>query len=130
MNYLTYLMDTNDVALLLLGICIIPIAILLIIAIVLRIVKARKKAQERAKNETVDEGQKDVFFEAYGGSDNVLSVEIERNKIKVKTNDIEKVDGEKLKELGATGVLLVGDEVRASFGDRAEEIYELIKKEQ
>ena len=128
MNYLTYLMDNNDIALLLLGICIIPIAILLIVAIVLRIVKAKKKGKQKKEKLPNDE-QKQVFLEAYGGPDNVSEIEIERNKIKVYTKDIEKVDGNKLQELGATGVLLVGDEVRCSFGDRAEDIYKLLKKE-
>ena len=34
---------------------------------------------------------------------------------------------EKLKELGAQNVLLIGDEVRSSFGDRAEYVYNLLK---
>ena len=42
--------------------------------------------------------------------------------------DIEKVDGERLKELGATGVLLVGDLVKASFSDRAKYVHKLMEK--
>lgn len=123
---LEFLMDVNGVALLLLGVCILPIAVLLIIAIVLRIVKASKKAKERGEAKPALE-QAESFLLAYGGKENIESSEIERNKIKVKVKDIELVDGEKLKELGATGVLLVGDEVRCSFGDNASNIYELIK---
>ncbi len=50
------------------------------------------------------------------------------NRVTVKTSDINKVDGSRLKELGATGVLLVGDLVKASFGDRAKYIYKLMEK--
>ena len=125
MNF-QFLMDVNDVALLLLGVCIIPIAVLLILAIIFRIKNAKKKAKEREKAKP-DEGQAEIFLKAYGGKENIKEVELERSKIKVKVNDVELVDGEKLKELGATGVLLVGDEVRCSFGDNAENIYELIK---
>ena len=40
---------------------------------------------------------------------------------------IEKVDGDVLRELGASNVLLIGNEVRCSYEDRAEYIYKLIK---
>ena len=70
---------------------------------------------------------KEEFLNAYGGSDNVLEVAIERQKITVKVKDIDKVQGEELKNLGASGVLLIGNEVRASFSDRAQYVYDLIK---
>ena len=45
-----------------------------------------------------------------------------------RVKDIEKVDGERLKELGATGVPLVGDLVKASFSDRAKYVHKLMEK--
>ena len=50
------------------------------------------------------------------------------NRITVSVKDIEKVNGERLKELGATGVLLVGDLVKASFSDRAKYVHKLMEK--
>lgn len=124
MNQL-FLMDANDVALLLLGVCIIPIAILIILAIIFRLKNIKKK---NAKKEIkADEDQKDIFLLAYGGKENIESSVLERGKVKVVVKDIELINGEKLQELGAVGVLLVGNEVRCSFGDKAEYVYELLQ---
>lgn len=124
MNQL-FLMDTNDVALLLLGVCIIPIAILIILAIIFRLRSIKKK---NANKEVVpDEEQKDIFLEAYGGKDNIESSLLERGKVKVVVKDIDLINGDKLQELGAVGVLLVGNEVRCSFGDKAEYVYKLLQ---
>ena len=122
-----YLLSNDGWALILLAICIVPIAILIIFAIVKSIMKARKKQKEQENSEGVDEEQRAIFLNAYGGSENIESVSIERQKITVVVKDIEKVQGEELKNLGATGVLLLGNEVRASFSDRAESVYNLIK---
>lgn len=124
MNQL-FLMDANDVALLLLGVCVIPIAILIILAIIFRLKNIKKK---NAKKEIkADEDQKDIFLLAYGGKENIESSVLERGKVKVVVKDIELINGEKLQELGAVGVLLVGNEVRCSFGDKAEYVYELLQ---
>lgn len=124
MNQL-FLMDNNDVALLLLGVCIIPIAILFIVAIILSLRNAKKK--NATKEIKADESQKDIFLEAYGGKDNIESSLLERGKVKVVVKDIDLINGDKLQELGATGVLLVGNEVRCSFGDTAEYVYKLLQ---
>ena len=116
-------------ALLLLAICIVPIAILCIFAII-KAIKNRKmkdkKEKEALENEPVDIDQRKIFYEAYGGEDNVLEVTQEMSRITVKVKDIEKVNGERLKELGASGVLLVGDLVKASYSDRSKYVYKLI----
>ena len=127
MNHL-FLLSNDGWALILLAICIVPIAALIIFAIVRSIVKGVKKHNnELLKDPTVDNEQKEAFLLAYGGIDNIESITIERQKITVKVKEIEKVQGEELKNLGAVGVLLLGNEVRASFSDRAEYVYNLIK---
>ncbi|MDD2258309.1 MAG: hypothetical protein WC278_00225 [Bacilli bacterium] len=111
-------------------ICLIPIFILMIVAIVLTANKKRKEGkirEEKIKEEPVSEFQKEVFFEAYGGEDNIIDIKREMGRITVNVVDLSLVNGDKLKELGAKGVLLVGSMVKASFGDRAKYIYELLK---
>ena len=118
-------------ALLLLAICIIPIAILCVFAIVktIRIKKKEAKAREEAASEEViDIDQRKIFYDAYGGEENVLEVSLEMSRITVKVADLEKVDAERLKELGATGVLIVSDMVKASYSDRAKYVYKLMEK--
>lgn len=123
--------DNQTITLILLALCIIPVAVLGIWAIIkstkVRKVK-NKEYQEHIACEDVDLEQRKIFYDAFGGEDNILEVSIEMNRVTVKTSDINKVDGSRLKELGATGVLLVGDLVKASFGDRAKYIYKLMEK--
>lgn len=123
-----FLMSNETLAILLLCVCIIPIAILIVIAFVLRVIKA-KKANDKEKQMTreVDPEIRKEFYDAYGGESNVLEVVNERSKIKIKVKDVEKVDGDKIKELGALNVLIIDDEVRASFSDRAEYVYNIMK---
>lgn len=124
-------LDTQTITLLLLALCIIPIAVLGIWAIVKSIKTAKSKNasyKENISHEELDYEQRALFYEAFGGESNVLEISTEMNRITFKTVDINKVDGERLKELGATGVLLVGDLVKVSFGDRAKYVYKLMEK--
>ena len=116
---------------LLLAICIIPIAVLCIFAIVKTILNSRKKEKalkEKPESEMVDLDQRKIFYEAYGGEDNVVELSIDMNRISAKVVDVNKVDGERLKELGATGVLIVGDVVKASYSDRSKYVYKIMEK--
>ena len=118
-------------ALLLLAICIVPIAVLCIFAIIktLKTRKARAKEREAIiEEEPIDVDQRKIFYEAYGGEENVLEITQEMSRITVKVLDTEKVNGERLKELGATGVLIVGDLIKASYSDRAKYVYKLMEK--
>lgn len=124
-----FLLTTQQWALILLGICVIPIAILIILAIILRI-KNSTKSKVGKEVEKGDSEQRDMFLEAYGGLDNYVSASIERAKISVVVKDPELVNGERLQELGAKGVLIVGNEIRASFGERANDVYATLTLEE
>ena len=87
----------------------------------------KSNLDEKINEQDIDQDQRTQFLNAYGGGENVQEVSIERNKVSVKVIDIEKVDGDVLRELGASNVLLIGNEVRCSYEDRAEYIYKLIK---
>lgn len=112
-------LSTQQWTLILLAICVIPIAALIILAIILRIKNSVRKKNSKETSEPDDE-QRPVFLDAFGGEDNFISSVQERIKVIVKVKDPELIKGEKLQELGAKGVLIVGNEVRCSFGDRAE----------
>ena len=122
-----FLLSTQQWTLILLAICVIPIAILIILAIVLRIKNGVKKGKTEEKE--VDNEQRLVFLEAFGGEDNFINAALERIKVIVKVKDPDLIQGEKLQELGAKGVLIVGNEVRCSFGDRAEYVYKTLSSE-
>ena len=122
--------QTNEnMALIMLGICIIPIAVLIVLAFVMKFKKVSKSklTKEDHTNAEVDPEVRKEFYDAYGGESNVTSVTSELSRIKVKVNNVELVNTEKLKELGAVNVLIIGDEVRASFSDRVSYVYNIMK---
>lgn len=128
---MVFLTISNEtLALILLAICVLPIVALIVMALVKLIVnykKANDKYKENIAGLEKDENQREIFYESFGGEDNVTSVNNEMNRIIVNVKDIELVDAEKIKELGATGVLLAGNTVKCGFGDKAKYVYELMK---
>ena len=130
-NILTFLATRENIAIMILLLCVVPILILMVIAIIIAIRRSIRVNKERNLNiqgEEIDLEQQKLFFNAYGGKDNVLDVIKEMNRITVRVEDMDLVNSEELKNLGATGVLLVGDSVKSSFGDRASYVYNLIEK--
>lgn len=121
-------LNSEQVTLILLGICMLPIAAVIVFAFI-KVVKFAKKKPSFNEDELNEELilQREVFYKAYGGEENVLEVNCEMSRITVTVSNIEDVDTEKLKELGATGVLLVGNQVKCGFGDRAHNIYNIMK---
>ena len=59
---------------------------------------------------------------AFGGRSNIVSLDACITRLRVKVGDTAKVNAEKLKALGAAGVVLVGDGVQAIFGTRSENL--------
>lgn len=59
---------------------------------------------------------------AFGGFQNIVSVDACITRLRISVKDKSKVNKAKLKSLGAAGVLEVGDNVQAIFGPRAETI--------
>ena len=121
----------ETLALILIFVCVVPILILAVFAIFKTIKSKSKIAEKREINiekEPKDLEQQKMFYEAYGGKENMIDIVLTMSRITVKVQNIEKVNGERLKSLGAVGVLFAGDEIKSSFGDRAPYIYEMIKK--
>lgn len=61
-------------------------------------------------------------LEAMGGQENIAHLDACITRLRVSVNSIKKVDKERLKKLGASGVLEVGDNIQAIFGPRSETI--------
>ncbi len=123
-------MSNETLSLILLAICVLPIAVLIVIAVVKMVVNL-KKANDTYKDSLEDgiisNEQRTLFYDALGGEGNVTSVENEMNRIIINVIDVEVVNAEKLQELGATGILIAGNIVKCGFGDRAKNVYELLK---
>ncbi|WP_226086415.1 glucose-specific PTS transporter subunit IIBC [Mesobacillus sp. S13] len=61
-------------------------------------------------------------LEAMGGKENIAHLDACITRLRVSVNDIKDVDKDRLKKLGAAGVLEVGNNIQAIFGPRSETI--------
>ncbi|MFL6584855.1 MAG: PTS transporter subunit EIIB, partial [Chthoniobacterales bacterium] len=59
---------------------------------------------------------------AFGGRANILSLDACITRLRVKLADITKANTDRLKALGAAGVIVVGDGMQAIFGTRSENL--------
>ena len=59
---------------------------------------------------------------AFGGRSNIASLDACITRLRVKLTDVTKASAEKLKALGAAGVVVVGDGVQAIFGTQSENL--------
>lgn len=126
---LLFLTEINET--ILYWLLIVPIILvfgLMIVAIVVRFVKMGKQTKRNKEAPfEVDSDQQSRFYEAYGSKENIVSVKRELSRITVIVNDWEKVDTNLLQELGASGVLIAGNSIKASFGDRSEFIEKILQ---
>ena len=59
---------------------------------------------------------------AFGGRSNIVSLDACITRLRVKLHDVTKANSDKLKALGAAGVVVVGDGVQAIFGTQSENL--------
>lgn len=59
---------------------------------------------------------------AFGGKENITGLDACITRLRVAVNHIEKVDQDRLKKIGAAGVVVVGDGVQAIFGTRSDNL--------
>lgn len=117
-------LDTNEIIAI---VTLVPIFLLLIIATVIGLVRRIKMAKLYKKSKSNgNEDLKIKLLEALGTADNIESVNVEMSRLTITVKDIDLINADLLKSYGANGVLLVGNMVKCSFGDRAEEISHLL----
>ena len=59
---------------------------------------------------------------AFGGRSNIASLDACITRLRVKLHDVSKANSQKLKALGAAGVVVVGDGIQAIFGTQSENL--------
>ena len=124
--YLNLFLEKGDLVGLIIAIVLTSaILVLALIAVIIAIVKNTKKANQRKKI-IESEGKNLELIEAFGEA-NIKNVEMEMSRITITVKNVEIVNADKIKELGASGVLLVGDKVKCSFKENVEEIYNELK---
>lgn len=63
-----------------------------------------------------------ALCDALGGKDNIFSLDACLTRLRVQVNQLGLVNTEKLQQLGAIGVVIVGKEVQAIFGKRSDSL--------
>jgi PTS system glucose-specific IIC component len=85
-----------------------------------------REDEELSLSPAVEAGSKNSMAQdlvlAFGGSGNIQSLDSCITRLRIEVKDVSKVSSEKLKSLGATGVVLVGSGVQAIFGTRSENL--------
>ena len=85
--------------------------------------KTPGREEEEAEAATGDASADQFSMElvlAFGGKSNIKELDACITRLRVEVNDISKADQGKLKALGAAGVVVVGNNMQAIFGPRAE----------
>ena len=124
--YLNLFLEKGDLVGLIIAIVLTSaILVLALVAVIVAVVKNTKKANQRKKI-IESEGRNLELIEAFGEA-NIKDVEMEMSRITITVKNVEIVNADKIKELGASGVLLVGDKVKCSFKENVEEIYNELK---
>jgi len=59
---------------------------------------------------------------AFGGKSNIENIDACITRLRIEVKDISKASGEKLKALGAAGVVIVGNNMQAIFGPKSENL--------
>ncbi|WP_433746800.1 glucose-specific PTS transporter subunit IIBC [Falsibacillus pallidus] len=67
------------------------------------------------------------ILEAFGGKENISHLDACITRLRISVNDIKNVDKNRLKKLGAAGVLEVGNNVQAIFGPKSDTIKSQMK---
>jgi glucose PTS system EIICBA or EIICB component len=87
----------------------------------------REDATEEDEDESAPAGKNagtlpGDILQAMGGKENIAHLDACITRLRVSVNDVKEVDKNRLKKLGAAGVLEVGNNIQAIFGPRSETI--------
>lgn len=106
---------------------VVPILILAVVASIIAI-KKRKKNFKLSKDIKIDYDavQTNELSDLFG-VDNIIDVAVDMSRVTVEVKDIDLVDTKGLQEYGASGILLVGNKVKCSFKDDADNIANILK---
>jgi phosphotransferase system IIB component len=104
-------------------IIVVPI-ILLTLFVFVRLFSKAMIAGKKTEEPSFDIGP---LYDALGGKENIEDTKRDMSRITVTLKDIELINKDLLQNLGVTGVLLVGNQVKLNFKDKAEEIEQLMK---
>ncbi|CAM3889332.1 glucose-specific PTS transporter subunit IIBC [Alkalicoccus chagannorensis] len=86
----------------------------------------REQPEEDADGQTGGKAGNDELpyevLKAFGGQENLTYLDACITRLRISVNDVESVDKDRLKKLGASGVMQINNNIQAIFGPRSETI--------
>lgn len=93
------------------------VILLVLILIAIIVIKVNKKDFSIEINKLI---------QYLGGKDNIIDVEVNMSRLKVKLNDMKKVDKEGIQKLGAKGIVEVDNQLKIIFGPNSKQLKKYI----
>lgn len=90
----------------------------------------REDPEDESVEESAGQSTNDLpydILEAMGGQENISNLDACITRLRVQVNDVKNVDKNRLKNLGAAGVLEVGNNIQAIFGPKSDTIKSQMK---
>lgn len=87
--------------------------VIILVGVVIVIVKAPKPKQKNPPS--ISNESMDVLIRFFGGIDNIISCTIEGARLKIVSKDVTRVSLSAIKELGAMGLFVSGNQVKLMF---------------
>ena len=81
-----------------------------------------QQGQEPEALSGLDEAVTRQLVAAFGGKENIESFDACLTRLRVKVKTLSPVNSEALQQLGAIGVIIIGQEVQAIFGKRSDNL--------
>lgn len=75
-----------------------------------------READDKAEQGSSKDDRPFEILEALGGEDNITNLDACITRLRISVNDIKNVDKARLKELGASGVMEIGNNIQAIYG--------------
>ena len=85
--------------------------LVIVILCLLLIIRIRLKPKKQLI-QVIDSEQVAEFIKLYGGIENIEHAEVDGKRLKIKVIDIEKVELEQFKRLGASGIFISGNHIK------------------
>lgn len=104
---------------------IIIIATIVFVLIVVLIIK--KKAPKIKIQAPIEDEKIQSFIECYGGLENIVKVELDGRRLKLLLNQMDIVDIERFKSLGATGIFISGKQIKMVLPYDMKKLVDFIK---
>ncbi|MFW5794125.1 MAG: hypothetical protein ACOCV1_01450 [Bacillota bacterium] len=86
--------------------------ILLVLIIVFIAIIRLLRFESKTSKLPIEDDKIDEFIKYYGGVENIIKAELDGSRLKIKLKDIEKVNIDKFKDLGATGIFISDNNIK------------------